>query len=65
MEAFENIFSSPVAKVAQRALKLNPFGYAEQMGSFGGVGKYTALCVCDDTHFPRGNLRVINRGIIA
>lgn len=33
-----------MAKVVQYRLKLNPYGYAEQMGRPGGVGEYTA-CV--------------------
>jgi len=65
MEAFENIFSSAIAKVAQCLLKLNPYGYTEQMGRAGGNVEHTALCVCDDIHLTRGNLRVINQGIIS
>lgn len=35
------------------------------MGRAGGLGKYTALCVWDAVHLTRGNLRIINQGIIS
>lgn len=54
------ISSSLLLPMVQCLLKLTPYGYAKQMGRDGGVGKNTALCVCDDIHLPIGNLRVIN-----
>lgn len=41
----ENICSSPMAKMVQYLLKLNPYGYTEQMGRPGGSEHTLPMCL--------------------